>query len=184
MGEGARVFFLIFVRSVFHNSTNLLCGAIEVFVIEDSELILLTCDHALGNVGVGSLEAQDHRFVEAILLVACNDGLGELVASEDSTEDVHEDGFHFGVVVKELEGLGELVTLGAAADVQEVSWFSTILLNNIHGGHGESGAVDKAADISSDVDVVEVVLLGVCFFGVVLGLVFLGEEVFLTESSV
>ena len=42
----------------------------------------------------------------------------------------------------------------------------------------------KAANVTTDVDVVEIELLGVCFLGIVLGLVLLGSDIFLAESCI
>ena len=44
----------------------------------------------------------------------------------------------------------------AAADVQEVGRRAARVLDDVHGGHGQPGAVDHAADVAVELDVVEV----------------------------
>ena len=45
----------------------------------------------------------------------------------------------------------------ATAHVEEVGWFTTVVLDDVHGCHGETGAVDKACDVAIETNVVEVV---------------------------
>src|SRR5207247_7041745 len=59
----------------------------------------------------------------------------------------------------------------AATDVQEVGGLTAGVLDHVHGGHGESGAVDDAADVPVQRHVVEPVLRGLHFAGVLLGVV-------------
>ena len=163
---------------------DLLSGAIEVFVVEDVQLLLFAGNHLLSDVGVGALQAKNHRLVERVLLVGADDGGGEVVASEDSTEDVHKDSFDLGVVVEELEGLGQCIALCAATDIKEVSRLTTVELDDIHGGHGETSAVDEAADVTSDVNIIKIKALGVLLTSVILSFIFDGCEVLLAEESV
>ena len=44
-------------------------------------------------------------------------------------------------------------------------------LNEVHGGHGEAGAVDEAADRAAEADVVDVVLVGLDVARVLLRLI-------------
>ena len=39
---------------------DLLSSAVEVFVVEDVQLLFFASDHLLGDVRVGTLQAQDH----------------------------------------------------------------------------------------------------------------------------
>ena len=162
----------------------MLCSAIEVFVVVNVEVLLFPGDHLLGNVRVSAFEAQDHRFVEGVQLVGLDDGGGEVVATKDATEDVDKDGFDFWVIVEKLESLGQLLTLGTAAHVEEIGGLASVQLNDVHGGHGQASTVDQATDVSSNVNVVQVEVLGVLLASVVLGLILLCGEIFLTEGGV
>ena len=55
---------------------------------------------------------------------------------------------HLGVVGDDFEGLLDLLGRGSAADVQEVGRVSAVQLDDVHGGHGQAGAVHQAADVA------------------------------------
>ena len=156
------------IDSLFNDLADLLGRAVEVLVVEDIEFFFLAGDHIFGDVRVGTLEAQHHRFLEGVLLVGLDDRSGKVVASQDSAKDVDEDGFDLWVFVEELESLHKLLSFGTAADVEEVSGLTTVQLDDVHSRHGKTGTVDQAADVSTDVNVVQVE-----FFGVLLASVFL-----------
>ena len=163
---------------------DLLCGAVEILVIEDVELFLLAGDHLLGHVGVGALEAQYHRLGERVLLVGLDDGSGEIVAAQDTAENVHEDRLNLVIIVQQLESFNKCLTFGAAADVKEVSGLATVQLDDVHGGHGQASTIDKAADVAANVNVVQIEVLGMSLAWVILSLVFLLGEVLLAEEGV
>ncbi len=56
---------------------------------------------------------------------------------------------------------------GAAADVEEVGRLATVQFDDVHGGHGQAGAVDQTADVAVQRDEVEIVA-GRLHFGLVL----------------
>ena len=49
-----------------------------------------------------------------------------------------------------------LVGSGTAANVEEVGRGAAVQLDDVHGGHGKPGAVNHAADIAVEGDVVQV----------------------------
>lgn len=61
---------------------------------------------------------------------------------------------------------------------------TSVQLDDVHRGHGETRTVDQAADVSVELDVVEVVLGGRHFSGILLALVLEGEDVLLSELSI
>jgi hypothetical protein len=71
----------------------------------------------------------------------------------------------------DLERLGHLLLRGATADVEEVGGFGAIKLDDVHRRHGKARAVDHAADLAVERDVVQVMLGGGEFLGVLLRLV-------------
>ena len=73
---------------------------------------------------------------------------------------------------------------GSSADVEKVCWRSAVKLDDVHGGHGQSGAVDHAADVAVERDVVEVVSGGLDLALVLLGPVSLIEYFLLSEIGV
>jgi hypothetical protein len=70
-----------------------------------------------------------------------------------------------------LKAAADLLLGGAAADVEEVGRFAAVVFDDVHGGHGEAGAVDEAGDVAVEADVVEVVFGGGDFARVLLVLV-------------
>lgn len=71
--------------------------------------------------------------MERVIFVGLDDGGGEMVATQDSTKDVDEDSFNFGIFVKKFQGFCQLFALGATADIQEVSGFASLLFDDVHG---------------------------------------------------
>ena len=77
--------------------------------------------------------------------------------------------FTFGIGGDDLEGRRHLLVGGAAADIEEVGRRLAVELDDVHGGHGEAGAVDHAADGAVERHVVEVVFRRLDLLGVLLG---------------
>ena len=69
---------------------------------------------------------------------------------------------------QQLEGRGDLLLGGAAADVEEVRRLAAVQLDDVHRRHREPGAVDHAADVAVELDVVEVVPAGLDLLRVLL----------------
>ena len=63
----------------------------------------------------------------------------------------------------DLERLGDPFLRRAAADVEEVRGLAAVQLDDVHRRHREAGAVDQAADVAVERDVVEVVLAATRF---------------------
>src|SRR5699024_4078230 len=73
-----------------------------------------------------------------------DDALGDLVASGDATEDVHEHALDLVVTEDDVQTGGHHLGVGAAADVQEVGGLDAAVLlpgvgDHVQGGHDQSG---------------------------------------------
>lgn len=132
---------------------------------------LLTC------CDIVALESNDEGNVEADFLGSRDDAFGDDVAVHDAAEDVDEDGFHVGVAGDDLEGRCDLFLGGTTSDVEEVGGVASGVLDDVHGGHRETGSVDEASDVAVEADVVEVVFARRDFAGVFLVLVTVGHDV-------
>ena len=75
----------------------------------------------------------------------------------DAAEDVDQDALHVGIGGDDLERRRHLLLGGAAADVEEIRRRLAVELDDVHGRHGQAGAVDHAADGAVERDVVEIV---------------------------
>ena len=138
----------------------------------------------LAEFDVRALKPDDERDLEADLLDRGDHALGDDVAAHDAAEDVDEDAFDLGVGGDDLERLGDLFGRGAAADVEEVGGLGAVELDDVHRRHREAGAVDHAADLAVERDVVEVEFGGFEFLGVLLGLVAQRHDVLLAVHRV
>src|SRR6202453_1935310 len=112
---------------------------------------------------VGSLQAQDDGNLHVGLLGRFYDPLGQSVDAQDAAEDVDEDGLHVLVGEQDLEGVLDLLLVGAPAHVEEVGRRAAGVLDDVHGRHGQTGAVDHAGDVAIELDVIEGVLRGFHF---------------------
>ncbi len=65
-----------------------------------------------------------------------------------------------GIVSPLRAAAPRLLLRGVAADVQEVGGRAAVQLDDVHGSHGQAGAVDHAADAALQADVVQVELAG------------------------
>src|SRR6185312_9277146 len=113
----------------------------------------------LAELDIGAFEPHHQRYMQADLARRGDDALGDDVAPHDAAEDVDQDAFDILVGQDDLEGGGNALLGGAAADIEEIGRGAAIELDDVHGGHGEAGAVHHAADIAAEADVVELVLV-------------------------
>src|SRR5690606_12669639 len=95
-----------------------------------------------------------------------------------------EDALDLRVGGDDLEGRRDLVLAGAAADVAEVGRLLAVQLDDVHRRHGQTGAVDHAADVAVEGHIGEVPLRGLDLLGVLFGLVTQGADVFVTVQGV
>jgi hypothetical protein len=77
-----------------------------------------------------------------------------------------------------------LLGAGASTDVEEVRGHASGILDDVHRGHGEAGAVHHAADIAVELDVVQAVLRSLDFERIFFGDVTQFAEISVAEKSV
>ena len=92
--------------------------------------------------------------------------------------------FTFGSREDDLEGGGDALLGGAAADIEEIGRRAAIELDDVHRRHREPGAVHHAADVAVELDVVEIVLAGLELGRVLLVLVAQLRDVLVAEQRV
>src|SRR3954465_4522825 len=106
------------------------------------------------------------------------------VALHDPAEDIHHDTFHVGIAKDDFKSRGDLFFAGTTADVEKVCGLATIMLDDVHGGHRETCAVDKAGDIAIELDIIEVEFAGLDLQGRFLTKIAHGVNFFVTEEGV
>ena len=109
---------------------------------------------------VRPLQSSDNRCPQVHTLHHANQSLRNSVAPHNPSKDIHKNGCDFRVRGDEVEGLLDGLGGGAAADVEEVCGLAAVELDDVHGGHGEAGAVDEAADVAVEFDEVEAMSVG------------------------
>jgi hypothetical protein len=175
--------------------------------IEHSSILLRTdgFDYFLGGVGHGvgggegeiglgeglfagldvvAFEANDEGEGEVCFLGGFDDAGGDDVAIHDAAEDVDEDSFYVRIAQDDFERGGDLFFARAAADVEEVCGTATVMLDDVHGGHGKAGAVDEAGDVAVELDVIEIEFAGFDLKGRFFGEVAHFLNVFVTVKGV
>src|SRR5580693_5091059 len=80
--------------------------------------------------------------------------------------------------------MGDLFGVGSPAYVEEVCRQSASVLDDIHGGHGQSRAIHHAADVPVELDVIQTVLGGLDFERIFLGDVAQFAKISMPEQSV
>src|SRR5689334_934885 len=95
---------------------------------------------------VVAFEADDEGKLESGFAHGGDDAGRDDIAVHDAAENIDEDRLHRGVAEDDLERGRDLLLARAAADVEEVGRAGAEVLDDIHRGHGEAGAVDQAGD--------------------------------------
>ena len=116
---------------------------------------------------VVAVETDDQRLVRLVAedLQRLHDPVGNGVARGDAAEDVDEHALDLAVAEDDVEPVGHHLGRRAAADVEEVGRLHvTVLLtgvgDDVQRRHHQAGAVADDPDLAVQLDVVEVVLLG------------------------
>src|SRR4029453_13922063 len=96
---------------------------------------------------IGAFQAHHQRPVEADLARRADDAFGNGIAAHHAAEHVDQDSLHARIVEDQLEGAGNALLGRGAGDVHEVRRLAAVVLDDVHGRHGEAGAVHHAADV-------------------------------------
>src|SRR6056297_3978876 len=126
-------------------------------------------DDLLALLDIGAFETHHQRHLEADLFHRGDHALGDHITAHDTAEDVDEDALDLRVGGDDLERLGDLFLGRPAAHVEKVGRLCAVELDDVHGGHRQTRAVDHAADLAVEGDIVEVVFRGFQFLGVLFG---------------
>ena len=124
------------------------------------------------------------RNIDTHFLDGSDDAFGDQIAAHDAAEDVDQNRLDVVIAENQLEGLGDALGGGAAAHVQEVGRFAPVELDDIHGRHGKTCAVDHAGNIAVQRHIVEIVLGRLRFQRIVLADIAHGFQPGLAEQRV
>lgn len=110
--------------------------------------------------------------------------LGDDVAIHDAAKDIHQDAFDIWIGQNNAERCGNLLLARTAADVEKIRRAAAAILDNIHGGHGETGSVDQTGNVAVESDVVERMFRSGHFAWIFLGDVAVGHDLGVTVKRV
>lgn len=160
----------------------LLGGALEV--VDGEDLHSRVVDQLVSLLHVGALQSGDDGDLEVQGLDGLDQTVGNGVTADNTTEDVDEDGGNFGVASDQFESLLDGGGGSTATHVEEVGGLATVQLDDVHGSHGKTGTVDKAANVTVQLDEVKTRLRSTDFLRVLLGGVSPRENLLLSVVSV
>jgi len=160
----------------------LLSSSLEIINRENLEARVV--NELVGLLHVGALQTGNDGDLEVERLDDSDQTLGDGIAAHNTAEDVDKNGRDLGIGGDQLEGLLDGGRGSTTADVKEVSRLAAIQLDNIHGGHGQTGTVDQAADVTVELDEVQAGLRGANLLGILLGGVAPAEDLFLAELGI
>ena len=106
------------------------------------------------------------------------------VTSDNTTENVDKDGINVLVGQNQLEGGLNGLWSSTTTTVQEVGWITTVQLDHVHGGHGQTGTVHQTTNVTLQLDKVQVALLGNHFVWVFLSQISPGVDFLLSERGI
>src|SRR5208282_689997 len=113
-----------------------------------------------GPLNIGSFETDDHGDFESDFGSGGDEGFGNQVAAGDAAEDVHQNPLDLRIGEDDSEGFESRLAGDAAAHVQKIGRGGAVQFDDVHGRHGQAGAVDQAADVAVQGDVVQIRLAG------------------------
>ena len=114
----------------------------------------------LAFVHVGAFEAKHHRKFHISFPGRFDDSGGQSIDAQDTAENIDQNGFHVFVAEQNFEGVRDLLSIRSAAYIEKVCRHASRVFDDVHGGHGEPGAIHHAAHAAIELDVVQAVLRG------------------------
>ena len=81
--------------------------------------------------------------------------LCDSITPHDTAKDIDKDRRNLGIRRDKLKGTLDSFRCGTSTNVEEVGWCTTVQFDDIHSGHSKTGTIDKAADITIELDEVE-----------------------------
>src|SRR5580704_14112896 len=130
----------------------------QVFRGEDRQAGLL--QYLFAEIDVRAFEADDQRHVQIDLAGGGDDALGDDIAAHDTAKDVDQHAFDVRVAEDQFEGGRHPVARRPAADVEKIGRVAAMQFDDVHRRHRQPRAVDHAADVAFELDVIESMLAG------------------------
>nr|GME07389.1 Uncharacterised protein [Ipomoea batatas] len=133
---------------------------------------------------VVTFQTYHDRYVNTDFCYCTDDAVCDQVATHDAAEDVNEYRFHRVVRQDDFKGFGYALFGRAAADIQEVRWLATVVLNDVHRTHREACAVNHTTDVAFQRNIVQFPLCRVRFTRIFLAWIAHFTQLWLTEQGI
>src|SRR4029077_12128874 len=160
-----------FLRSIFH-------------AVSDGEIEAGVAEYLLTEFDVSPFHAHHDGNLELQIFCGGDHARSEDVAAQDAAEDVDEDGAHAWITHQDAKSVLDLLQRAAAADIQEIRGRPAGVLNDVHGGHGQTSSVDHAGHAAVEFDVIESVFGGFHFEGILFVQIAQFAKIRMTEEGV
>src|SRR5437899_10479952 len=98
--------------------------------------------------------------MEVSLFYRSDDAGRNDVALHDAAENVDENSFNVGIAENDFKRGRYLFLACVTAHIEEVGRTSAVMLNDVHGRHGQPSAIDEASDCSIVLGEVEIEFTG------------------------
>mmetsp|Transcript_36502 Transcript_36502/g.27065 ORF Transcript_36502/g.27065 Transcript_36502/m.27065 type:complete len:254 (-) Transcript_36502:528-1289(-) len=141
-------------------------------------------DQFLGFFYICTLQTNNNWFLHANLLCSTNDTHRNNIATHDTTENIHQNCFHLLISIQQLKSLLHLCFTGSTSDIQEIGWFPSFQLDDIHCCHGKTCTINHATNVSTQTNVVQVRFGRFYFSPILLRAITMFEHSSLTEFSI
>merc|ERR1719422_812791 len=159
-----------------------LCSVIQISSRGDGQSGFL--NDLLGIINISPFQSHNKRNLEFNRLASIDNSISDGSTVDNSTKHIDKDRLDLVILGDDTECLLDLMFLNTASNIQEVGGFSSVQLDDVHGGHGEAGTIDQTPDVPVQLDVVEAVLGSLHLPGVRLGRVLHLKYMFLSEGSI
>lgn len=156
----------------------------DLKVVNGENLHARLANNLVGGVDVGALQTGNDGDLQVEGLDSLDETGGNVVAADDTTKDVDKDSSDLGVRGDELKGLLDSLRGGTTTNIKEVGGLAAVQLDNVHGGHGQTGTVDKAANVAIELDKVQAALGSADLIRVLLGGVAPFKDLLLAEIGI
>src|SRR5690606_7656118 len=97
---------------------------------------------------VVAFQTNHDRYLHAHCFNRTDHTFGNQIAAYDTAEDIDQHRLHVLVGENDLEGFNHALLGSATTNVEEVRRLVTVQLDDVHGAHGQTGAVHHAADVA------------------------------------
>ncbi len=115
---------------------------------------------ALAEIDIGAFEADDERDMQIDLACRGDDTLRDDVTAHDTAKDVDQDALDIRIAQNQLERRRHPLARRAAADIEEIRRSGAVQFDDVHRRHRQAGAIDHAADIAVELEIVKPVPAG------------------------